>query len=68
MATGSCHRVTDSYQWVGVEIQVTEAELALQVGDNERARSLAEGAVADSARFTMDALLARASTVVDAAH
>ena len=67
-ATGSCRRVTDSYRWVGVEIQVTEAELAQRVGDTERALSLAEGAIGDSTRFSMDALLARASTVAEASR
>ncbi|WP_082104522.1 AfsR/SARP family transcriptional regulator [Demequina soli] len=62
----ACRRMNDSYKWVEVEVQVTDAEVALAAGDAERALTVAEQALKASARGEMLQLLGRAEAVIDA--
>jgi DNA-binding SARP family transcriptional activator len=59
-ATLFCRRETDPYTWVSVEILVTEAAVARQSGDNERAAAVADRAMAEAAEGSMEDLLAQA--------
>ena len=61
-----CRRVSDSYLWVDVDILIAEAEAALELGDQDRAESVARRAIAAAAKGSMDGLLDRALQVLAA--
>jgi DNA-binding SARP family transcriptional activator len=61
-----CGRVTDPYHWVEVDIQCAEARAAHQLGDHERAESVARQAIIGAARGQMDQLLDEATSVLRA--
>ncbi|MGA9345600.1 MAG: BTAD domain-containing putative transcriptional regulator [Nocardioidaceae bacterium] len=55
-----CRRVTDSYNWVEVDILVAEAEAAMEHGDTARAEAVVGRAVDSAAKCRLDGLLERA--------
>lgn len=62
-ASTSCRSVTDTYTWLGVEILITAATAAHQVGDHTRAEDTAHQAIVEAARGPMNGLLARAQAL-----
>lgn len=61
-----CSRVTDPYLWVDVDIKCAEARAANQLGDYERAESVARQAIIGAARGQMDELLDEATDILGA--
>jgi len=59
-ASTSCRSVTDTYTWLGVEILITAATAAHEVGDRQRADDAARQAIGEAARGGMEGLLAQA--------
>ena len=59
-----CRRVTDPYTWIEVEILLAEADVALEAGDHDRAGSVAQRALAEAAKGSMEDLLARAQRIL----
>lgn len=61
-----CMRVNDGYRWVETWIHLTEAQIELEIGDHERAESMARRAISESASRQMDGLLASGMEILAA--
>ncbi|WP_296665832.1 BTAD domain-containing putative transcriptional regulator [Demequina sp.] len=64
-ASTACVRLNDSYKWVSTEVLVTDCEVALEIGDTERASAVAEHALEVAARGDMPLLMRRAESVLE---
>lgn len=61
-----CMRVTDGYRWVETWIHLNEARIQLEIGDHERAESMARRTISESAAREMDGLLAGGMEILGA--
>jgi len=61
-----CTRVSDAYYWVEVDALCAESQAANEVGDSERAASVARRAIVGAARGQMDELLGVATDALRA--